>query len=333
MKKLLLLAVLAAAQAQAQTSSTTSKPEGETGTKLESVKPADAVPQTGEVDVDEVITNRKLRAETGAKKKYSFSALLNYSGGSINKPGAPYRPNLTGAMGVQDSARLSGTLGGKLKLTAMQSLSADIGVGVDRPFHTDSERDIGERSTADNPGVGYQLLSKLGGVQSVTQVGLTAYTSDFLQAMGYLAGLSFGQIAIYDFGGSKFSIGANLALGANFFDKGMGQTGTVYNAQKKRYQSVLVGPQQSDLSAGIYPFAEYVINDRFNLRTISGVWVYDHMRAESNFWTWEKNKIYQSVGLGISVTRDFYLYPNIQFNPEYIRGDRTNVAVQASINL
>jgi len=49
--------------------------------------------------------------------------------------------------------------------------------------------------------------------------------------------------------------------------------------------------------------------------------------------TWEKLKVYQSVGLGISVTRDIFLYPNIQFIPSDIRSDRTNIAMSASINI
>ena len=70
-----------------------------------------------------------------------------------------------------------------------------------------------------------------------------------------------------------------------------------------------------------------------NLRTISGLWVYDHLRSERDNFTFAKNKIYQSVGLGISVTRDIYLYPNVQFLPEDIRSDLTNVALSANINV
>jgi hypothetical protein len=59
----------------------------------------------------------------------------------------------------------------------------------------------------------------------------------------------------------------------------------------------------------------------------------DHSRYEGDFFTWIPNKVYQSAGLGISVTRDIYLYPNVQFIPEDVRSDRTNVGVSANINL
>ncbi|MGE0763764.1 MAG: hypothetical protein AB7N80_10845 [Bdellovibrionales bacterium] len=320
-----LIAVLAVAQAEAQTkksnktTSTVAQTEqgGQTGVKIEDVKPADAVPKTGEIDADEVITNRKLRAETGSKNKYSFSAYLNYSGGSIKDPGSEVRPNITGSLGTQTDVKLSGTLGGKYKISSLQSISADVGVGIDKPFHSD-DKSFSERSYADNPSMTYQVLAKLGGVQSVTQLGATWYTSDFLRRLGYAGGVSLSQIMVYDFGGSKFSLGANIALGANWFDK----------------SSPALDAQQGDYSAGLYPFMEYVISDKLNVRTISGVWVYDHDRAhEDDMSTWSKNKIYQSVGLGISVTRDFYLYPNVQFMPENIKDERTNVAISANINL
>jgi hypothetical protein len=331
MKKLLLtslIAVLASAQVYAQDTDTTG---GETSAKAKDVKPADAVPKTGEVDADEVITNRKLRAETGSKNKYSFSAALSYSGGTVKDPGSETRPNITGALGTQQAVNLRGTLGGKYKINSLNSLALDVGVGIDKPFHSD-DKSFGDRSYADNPSLTYQVLSKFGGVQSVTQIGVQAYTSDFYRQWGYMSGLSLSQIGVYDFGGSKFSLGANLALGSNYFNK---QTTALTQVKTKSGATAMtsVGDQQGDYSAGIYPFAEYVINDTFNVRTISGLWVYDHSRMESDFWTWSKNLIYQSVGVGISITRDIYLYPNVQFMPENIKDERTNVAINANINL
>jgi hypothetical protein len=39
------------------------------------------------------------------------------------------------------------------------------------------------------------------------------------------------------------------------------------------------------------------------------------------------------MGIGYSVTRDIYLYPNLQFAPEQISAQHTNVAINATINL
>lgn len=326
MKSILIIGsalLLAMSQAQAQDEFS---PAAETGTKLETLKPADAVPKTGEADVDEVITNRKLRAETGSKNVFSFSTALEYAGGTIKDPGSKMRPNITGALGTQDAARLSGTVGVKYKISTMQSLALDIGVGVDAPFHSDQES-FGERSSANNPSLSYQVLSKVAGIQSVTQVAASAYTSSFLQKVGYQAGLTLVQTMAYDFGGSNFTIGGLVELNANSFFKDASTVVTVGE------ETGPVGKRQGDFRAGLYPFAEYVINDRLNVRTISGLWAYDHSRAQSEFWTWNKNAIYQSVGLGISVTRDLYLYPNVQFMPENIKDERTNVALSMNLNL
>jgi hypothetical protein len=83
---------------------------------------------------------------------------------------------------------------------------------------------------------------------------------------------------------------------------------------------------------GIYPQAEYVINDTFNLRTVYGWQVFENVRGQPSD-TFVKRKVYQSVGLGISVTRDLFLYPNIQFIPSNIRDDVTNIAVSMNLNI
>jgi hypothetical protein len=37
--------------------------------------------------------------------------------------------------------------------------------------------------------------------------------------------------------------------------------------------------------------------------------------------------------VGYSVTRDIFLYPNIQFLPNQVASDMTNVGIQATINV
>jgi hypothetical protein len=45
------------------------------------------------------------------------------------------------------------------------------------------------------------------------------------------------------------------------------------------------------------------------------------------------DQIYQSVGVGVSVTRDIFLYPNIQFLPNQIMASETNVGLTATVNV
>ena len=80
----------------------------------------------------------------------------------------------------------------------------------------------------------------------------------------------------------------------------------------------------------IYPVAEYIINDKLNLRTVLG-YQWEQLRS-TRYTNYHKLAVFQSVGLGISVTRNIFLYPNIQFLPSDIRTDLTNIGLSAYIN-
>ena len=292
-------------------------PEATAKVKVDDVVPAGT--ELGETkptrpDTDEVITNRKLRAETGAKKTYSASASLSYSGGSVSDPFGDTRPNITSAAGTQIAPRFGGTVGFNYRLNSLNSLFASIGVGVDRPFHSGQGQSFGDRTSASNPTLGYQTLYKVLGIQNVTQVSATAFTTNYYRSIDQSAGLGVTQTLVYDFGGSKFSLGTTFSVASNFFDG------------RNNFD------QQADWNIGAFPFFEYVISDSLNFRTLVG-FMADHYKQEDSASTWNPNTIYSSMGIGISVTRDLFLYPNIQFIPEDIRTSRTNAAISANLNL
>jgi hypothetical protein len=295
---------------------TTETPAAETTTKIEDVTPNAPVKKEGEADVDEVITNRKLRAETGSKNLYSFSAALGYNGGTINNPMSDVRPNISSAVFDPAQPALSGSIGGKYKISALQSLSVDVGVLVRKPFHGDDKKNFRERTTVSNPSLTYQVVYQAAGIQNVTSVSGTWTTDEAYRAIGDVGTIGFGQTAIYDFGGSKFSAG--LAFDASY---------TAFDNNDEALREA-----QSDYQFGFYPFAELVLNDTLNLRTVFRPFTFQHVRAEP-FGNVVRNVNTQSFGLGISVTRDIYLYPNIQFVLEDARAERTNVALSANINI
>ncbi len=322
---ILTLSLVGTAQAQEK-----KKASGETSVKIEEVKTSaeSEVKRTSENDeADQVITNKKLRAETGSLSKWSVSTSLAYSGGSLEKPGAAVRPNIRNGLGTPALANIAGGVGIKYRTSALTSLKLGVGVKMTTPFQEKAETNSAriqkefkrndDKIEVDNPSLGFTQLAKLGTVQSVSMLTGTMYTSQFTRDLGYVADLTAQQIFIKEVGTSGVSLGLLLGASMGTFDKNS-------NADKMN---------QGDYSLGAYPFLEYVINDRFNLRTISGVWTYEHNRADANFWRLNKNPIYQSVGLGISITRDIYLYPNIQFLPENIRSDLTNVALSTNINV
>ncbi|BEV68389.1 hypothetical protein Bb109J_c1809 [Bdellovibrio bacteriovorus] len=92
----------------------------------------------------------------------------------------------------------------------------------------------------------------------------------------------------------------------------------------------VAGDSRYDYGVGLFPFAEYAFNDDYSFRTVFGYFQFAKYEEQGDLIQMEP---YQSMGVGISVTRDIYVYPNVQFTPKDIRADRTNVAVSANLNL
>lgn len=311
------LALSTTAFAQSETQSAESK------AKASAVAPNAPVKKEGEADVDEVITNRKLRAETGSKSKFSFSTMMQYLGGTIENPGSAERPNIASTAYVAAEPTLSGTIGGKYKISSLQSLSADIGVAVYKPFHSDSERTFRDRTTVADPSLTYQVVYQAAGVQNVSAITGTWITdSETRKASGQTAGVTFSQTAIYDFGGSIWSVGLAGELSYNTFDID----------KNTAMKNSTVGTIQKDYEVALYPFAEVNISEKLNLRTVFRPWIFQHKMAK-NFGEIDRAPFTQSVGVGVSVTRDLYFYPNIQFAPLNLQADRTNVGLSMNLNI
>lgn len=297
----------------------------ETSAKISDVAPKTVEKKEGEADVDEVITNRKLRAETGSKSLFSFSAALSYSGGSVNAPLSNVRPNIAASTYVPIDPSLSGTVGMKYKLSALQSLSADVGVSTYSPLHGGHGKSFVERTTVANPSLTYQVVYQAAGIQNVTAITGALTTNEKYRQIGDAGGIGFSQTAIYDFGGSNFSAGLAFDTGYTIFDKDSGTIETPNGPAAIR-------DMQADYYFGFYPFAEYVFTDSLNLRTVFRPFTFEHARW-TPFGDVVRNLNTQSIGLGISVSRDIYLYPNVQFVFDDVRSERTNVGLSANINI
>jgi hypothetical protein len=274
-------------------------------------------PKSGS-DIDETITNAKMRAETGSKSTYSLSSQLSYIGGSVKAPLAMERPNIAAANGTTDAALLGGQISAKYNVSAAASWQAGIGVRWISPLQGSKMPDAydGQKVDADNPYLTYQYLYKWSDIQSALQVTPTAYTQSNLVRDGYVTSLGISQNNIYEVGKTGLSLGLYLLV-----------QGGVFNNNSPEAKA-----KQSDYLVNFDPFIEYQFSDRLNFRTVTNLWNYEHARsAAANTYIFDK--VYQSVGVGISVTRDIFLYPNLQFLPDNIRADQTNVALNTYINL
>lgn len=278
-------------------------------------------------EADQLITNRRMRAAEGSLSPWSVSTFFNYSGGSLADPSNPERPNIVGGGAVQTLQALSGTVGVRYRVSKRDSLTLNTGFFMTTPFHESDDRiknpglrqrfnETKRQLNISDPSLRYSHLTSIAGIQTVIGWTSTLITNNQLNDIGFRSAHTPSINMLKDVGNSGFSFGALIQ-------------GTIYDFNDKLGAS---GNFLTDKGAGFYPQAEYVINDTFNLRTIYGWQVYENLRGQKGD-TWQKRKVYQSVGLGISVTRDIFLYPNIQFIPSNIRSDVTNIAMSANINL
>lgn len=294
-------------------------------------------PEQKEKDIDDEITNARLRASLGAKSKFSFKSSLGYNGGSLLKPFDEIRPAYRVSQDEQALTGISGSIGMNYRATMRDNISLSAGLTLNNPFHGDLTRDkfldprpnqrargvTKNRIDVANPSLGWSRGYKALGMQMITSAGYTHFTTEdateLYQATG---GYSLGHTVLANMGKSAWQAGFSLSFGETLYK------GQMAEALQQR------GIQQGTYSFGLYPFAEYQFNDRFAFRTVFGYFDYTNYKADKfNKESLIRNTPYQSMGVAISVTRDIYLYPNVQFIPEDAKPERTNVALSTNINL
>ncbi len=256
-------------------------------------------------DIDNEITNAKMRAESGSKSKHSFSMSAGYSGGSMKDAFTDKRPNIGANSTVETKTSASGDLSYRYRVTASDSLTAGFGVKWVTPTFQ------GQKMEASNPGVGYSKTFKAGNIQNSLGVGLAKITASELiegQKMDYNADI--GHTGIFEIGQSGLQLGLSTSLAYYNYTKNIGG--------------------QTEYEIGLYPFIEYAFNDKYNLRTVYRGNSYSSSREDN--MTFEQTEPTQSMGVGIAATRDIFLYPNIQWVWRDVTSEKTNVALSASMN-
>ncbi len=269
-------------------------------------------------DVDLIITNSRMRAETGAKTKFSVASSLSYSAGSLRKPLSNERPNLSAAKGTTDVSSLGGAVSLKYGLTARSSLFAGVGLrwlsplyGRTPPGYNGSKFDI------DNPYFNFQYLYRWWDIQSALTLNETYYTNSNLVRAGWQSRKSISQNNVYDFGSSGITLGINVYGNVGQFSD---------NSPEAK-------AGQSDYEFGSVPALEYKMTDKLTLRSDSNLLSFQHLRSSRNPHTYEQQRWGQTLAVGITAKRDVYLYPGIQWLVEDIRADRTVLWLSANINL
>ena len=269
-------------------------------------------------DVDSIITNNKMRAESGSKSKYSVSIGAGYSGGSLQKPLDARRPNISQGTGNTDFASLGGGVSGKYNFSAKHSVFAGIGVRWLTPLQAGvPEGYDGQKVDVDNPSVTYQYLYRWYGIESAVQAQAVYYTNVNLVREGYVVTGAVSQNNVYLIPHTSLSVGLLTYVGSGYFNN----------------NTLAAKADQSDYSFGLQPFLEYQLTEKLMIGSSSNLAVFQHIRSSRDANTYRRQDVTQSLGLGYAVTRDFFVSPSVDFLIGDIRADRAVASVNLTINL
>lgn len=289
-------------------------------------------------DIDKEITNSLLRAKLGAKSHWSFKSFWGYNGGSLEKPLSETRPNYRAGARMEDYASLMGTVGVNYRLSERDYLDFSTGITIIDPLHSDlTKSPVDHRSGSRNvsisrfqvavPSLGWSRGYTMQNVQMISGLSYSHFTDSDSANQNAIGALSFSQTVLASLGLSRWSGGLSGTYSYNFFGGNIKSTSLLPMFQSGIYR-------RTEVVLGVYPFFEYGFSDRVSFRTVMGYFEFWKYKNEYNDnGQYFQAEPYQTVGFGFSMTRDIYLYPNIQFTPKDIRTDRTNVALSTYINI
>lgn len=296
---------------------------GQTTVELSDIKPA-------EESKDNQITNAKLAAEAGSKSKVSMRLNLSYSGGSIEKPFDRIRPNYRGTPGTLVSTSLGGSIAAAYRIDQLSSLRFGTGLSMRTPLHnTWNEVQSNETTLANGtkqrvfnvstPYLEYNRTFRSGSIMYSPSVAYYHSTDQHAtDIVGSVGSASASLTAIFDLEGSSWQPGVSVSLFQGFYK------------DNNMYDSA--GDARANLGGGLYPFVEYAFSDVWSFRTVFGYFNYTNYRHQAAT-EFETDSIYQSVGIGYAPKQGVYLYPNIQFVPDRLSLQETNVGLTTILNI
>lgn len=290
-----------------------------------STVPASVLTKTPQpADIDQTITNSKVRAELGSKSKWSVRNTLTYQGGTMNTPLNEARPDYRSAsLDTTNAVYFTGEFAAKYGLMNGDSLNLGVGITVSKPFNRTLEEATSRNSNFNisTPFIEYNKAYKVGSVQMVS-TGKFYYSTEKndVDVIGKFGVIRLTQTFLREIG-TRLTGGLQFIADTNIYNN----SDSVYFAAGSTNEI----PRNNSI-IGAFPYAEYALNDRYGFRTVFGLFQFKNTLAD---YTYRQLEPYQSLGVGISLSRDFYLYPNLQFAPKDMRADRTNVGLTANINL
>jgi hypothetical protein len=221
---------------------------------------------------------------------------------------------------------VSGSLKTRYRTSKNSSYTLGVGLGIQTPFEgrvntSENQFDIGD------PLIGYDYTFSKWGLQH--SVDLTASIATSIESL-HVDEVASGAIA-YAFM-MPFQNGFHLGLNTTSYYNSYSN-----NPGANAYTKITNGDNRVDSrtswAATASPVVEYIFNDTFSFRTLFAYFRWRHLYGDAHNLSLIRIQEYQSVGFGVALTRDIYLYPNVQFLPLNVRSDYTNFGISSSINV
>jgi hypothetical protein len=290
-----------------------------------------AAPPTGnkvDGDLDQEISNPKMRADSGSKSKFSGSSVMSYTGGSFSRPFGADRPNLSGVPENQVHTSIDGTLKLRYRTTKNFSIFTGVGLSLYTPFqgNVNSGSRQGQFDLGD-PLLGFDYTFARWELQHSADLWATAATSVESLNVGQVASVATGYTLM-----KAYSFGLHVGLIANawynFYGNQPGANPTYAVSNDADVVDV-----RTLWEITLVPAVEYHFNSTFSLRTLFGYFRWRHLYGDLDDTSLRHLVSYQSFGVGIVVMRDVFLYPNVQVLPGNLSAQFTNVGISSSINV
>jgi hypothetical protein len=276
-------------------------------------------------DIDQEITNAKLRADSGSKSKWSMSATANYRGGSVSRPFAAGRPDLSGLPDNQVDTSIDGTVKVRYRPDKNSSITAGVSLGMKTPFQGDVNANENQLNIGD-PLLGYNRTFAALGLQNSWNVYGSAGTSDESKNVERTASFATDYTLMKKIDRVSFGGTASVWWDVLSSEPGENPRWRQRAGMEKVDKRVLWGTTFS-------PTVEISLSEKLTLRGLFGYFRWKHLYGDGENWRLLRIKEYNSVGLGVALIRDVYLYPNVQFLPRDAKLANTNVGLSATINV
>lgn len=260
------------------------------------------------VGTESVVTDVRLRAESGSRSKYSLKLSLSYYGPPVGDLSNEKQPNPDGSIGNY-STSLGGSISGRYRFDSERALSLGTGISALTPFHGVKRFDMR------TPYLSYDRTYREGAWQFRYSPGVSLTTIPEYREVGQVAGLSFDGSVVRELT-DRWSVALDSSLSTFVYDRD-------YEARDGR---------AGRYHLGFYPGVKFTATNRLRLSTSVALSFWNPRFLDDPSVLWNRT-ITQRLGAEYSIRRDIFVAPYLSFYPEEpdVRSTTFNVSTIFSV--